>query len=149
MSNSLLAIDVGTSRVKVALFKEEGQIIALASETNETISMQPRWAEQDPNAWWLSARRIIRNMVKHHRIQRGEVRAVSVTGQMHGPILLDTMGKPLGNCIIWQDRRAQKEAEEIARKVPEKVLYRLSGYRLSPYMTAPKLLWIRKRYRRH
>jgi len=148
MKNLLLAIDIGTSRVKVALFSEEGQIIALESEPTETISLQPRWAEQDPNAWWLSAARIIRNMVKDHRVRRGEVRAVSVTGQMHGPVLLDAKGKPFGNCIIWQDRRAEKETEKIAEKVPEKYLYQLSGCRLNPYMTGPKLLWIRKKYRK-
>ena len=149
MNNLLLAIDVGTSRIKVALFNEYGQIVALESEPTETITLQPRWAEQDPNAWWLSATKIIRNMLRQHRIQHGEIRAVSVTGQMHGPVLLDKEGNSLGNCYIWQDRRAEKETEEIARKIPEKVLYRLSGCRLNPYMTGPKLLWIRKKDRRN
>jgi xylulokinase len=147
MNNSLLAIDVGTSRVKVALFNEDGKMVALGCEPNETITLQSRWAEQDPKAWWLSVTRIIRSMLRQRRIRRGEVRVVSVTGQMHGPVLLDAKGNPLGNCLIWQDRRAEKETEEIARKIPEKVLYQLSGCRLNSYMTGPKLLWIRKRDR--
>jgi xylulokinase len=149
MKDLLLAIDIGTSRVKVALFGGDGRIIALGSETTHTISPRPDWAEQDPIKWWLSTVRIIRAILKVHPGQRGAIRAVAVTGQMHGPVLLDIKGRPIGNCITWQDRRAQKETEEIARKVPEQILYRLSGYRLSPYMTAPKLLWIRKRNRKH
>ena len=145
MNNLLLAIDVGTSRIKVVLFNEDGQMVALGSEPTQTIMPQPRWAEQDPKAWWLSTIKIIRNMLRQHRILHGDIRAVSVTGQMHGPVLLDAKGTPLGKCLIWQDRRAEKETKEIARKIPEKVLYRLSGSRLNSYMTGPKLLWIRKR----
>jgi xylulokinase len=149
MNNLFLAIDVGTSRIKVALFSRNGQMIALVSDAIETISPEPRWAEQDPETWWFSTAKIIRGMLKDHRIQQGKIRAVSVTGQMHGPVLLDAKGRPLGNCIIWQDRRAERETGEIASRVPEKVLYKLSGCRLNPYMTGPKLLWIRKNRRKH
>jgi xylulokinase len=46
--------------------------------------------------------------------------------------------------MIWQDRRATRETEVIQQKVPERRLYGSSGYRLSPHMTGPKLLWIKK-----
>jgi xylulokinase len=147
MNNLFLVVDVGTSRIKGLLVREDGRIVTIGSEASRTISSQPHWAEQDPNAWWLSTVAIIRTMLKQHRIQRGVIRAISITGQMHGPILIDRKGRPLGNCIIWQDRRAQKETNEITRKVPEKVLYRISGCRLNPYMTGPKLVWIRKMHR--
>lgn len=149
MRDLLLAIDVGTSRVKVVVFNENGRVVALGSEPTETISLHPCWAEQDPRAWWLSVVKIIRKLLKQYRIRIGEVRAVSVTGQMHGPVLLDAKGIPLGNCIIWQDRRAREETEEIVSKIPEKSLYQLSGYRVNPYMTGPKLLWIRKKSRKN
>jgi xylulokinase len=149
MNNLLLAIDVGTSRVKVVLFNENGKIVASGAQLSETISLQSRWAEQDPEAWWLSATKIIRSILRQHHVRRGEIRVVSVTGQMHGPVLLDAKGRALRNCLIWQDRRAHKETEEIARKIPEKDLYKLSGCRLNSYMTGPKLLWIRKRDRRN
>ena len=143
----LLAVDAGTSRIKVALFDGKGERVALASEATQTISPQADWVEQDPNAWWESAARMIRAILKHNRIERGAIRAVAVTGQMHGPVLLDSKARLLGNCIIWQDRRAKKETDEINSRVSEKTLYRVSGYRLNPHMTGPKLLWIRKKRR--
>jgi len=143
----LLAIDAGTSRIKVALFGGTGERVALASETTETFSPQAGWAEQNPNAWWQSAVRMIRAIMKHNRITPGEIRALAVTGQMHGPVLLDSKSRLLGNCIIWQDRRAETEAHAVDRRVSEKTLYRLSGYRLSPQMTGPKLLWLSKKRR--
>jgi xylulokinase len=143
----LLAVDAGTSRIKVALFNRTGERVALASEATQTISPQADWVEQDPNVWWESSARMIRVILKRNRIERGAIQALAVTGQMHGPVLLDSKARPLGNCIIWQDRRAKRETDEINSKVSERTLYRLSGYRLNPHMTGPKLLWIRKKRR--
>lgn len=143
----LLAVDAGTSRIKVALFNGTGERVALESEGTQTISPQADWAEQDPDVWWESAAKMIRSILKRYRIERGAIQGLAVTGQMHGPVLLDSKGTPLGNCIIWQDQRAEKETEEINSKVSEKVLYRLSGYWLNPHMTGPKLLWIRNNRR--
>jgi xylulokinase len=67
---------------------------------------------------------------------------------MHAPVLVDAQGKSLGRCQIWTDNRAQTENREISEKIPERQLYRITGYRPSPYLTAPKLIWIKKRERR-
>ena len=144
MKELILVADVGTSRIKVALFDGRGQRVVLKSEGTKTYSPQPLWAEQEPNAWWFSTTRMIRSILKERRVGRHQIRAVAVTGQMHGPVLLDKKGKALGRCIIWQDRRATKETIQIDKKLSEKYLYRLSGYRLSPHMTGPKLLWLKK-----
>jgi xylulokinase len=140
----LLAIDVGTSRIKVAVFTANGKRMALESEPTRTIRPREVWAEQDPNIWWFTTARMIRGLMKLRVMRTARIAAIAVTGQMHGPVLLDKKGKPLGNCLVWQDRRAEKEVQEIAKKIPERRLYRLSGYRLSPYMSAPKLLWMKK-----
>jgi xylulokinase len=64
---------------------------------------------------------------------------------MHAPVLVNAKGKSLGRCQIWTDSRAQTETREISEKIPERLLYRITGYHLSPYLTAPRLLWIKKR----
>jgi len=143
MSKLLLAIDVGTSRVKVVVFNEHGQTVASGADRIVTFSPHPTWAEQDPNSWWYSVLKILRKLIKNRPEVGENIIAISVTGQMHGPVFVDKHGAPLGNCIIWQDRRALKETQQINAKMG-KDLYRLSGYRLTPYMTAPKLLWIKK-----
>ena len=143
MEDLILVVDVGTSKIKVALFRTTGQRIALESAVNRTIVPQPLWAEQDPIAWWNSTIKLIRSILRRHRTERHQISSVAITGQMHGPILLDHQGKALGHCMIWQDRRAEREAQQINERISERTLYRLSGYRLNPYMTGPKLLWIK------
>ncbi len=67
---------------------------------------------------------------------------------MHAPVLVNAEGKSLGRCQIWTDSRAQTETKEISAKIPERLYYKITGYRLSPCLTAPKLIWIKKRERK-
>lgn len=63
---------------------------------------------------------------------------------MEGPTLLDKNGKSLRNCIIWADNRGDNYCNAIAQKVGEKEIYRITGLRVNPMHTLPKLLWIKK-----
>ena len=67
---------------------------------------------------------------------------------MHAPVLVNAEGKSLGRCQIWTDSRAQNETREISEKISKHLLYRITGYRLSPYLTAPRLIWIKKKERK-
>ena len=144
-SNSLLSIDIGTSRIKVGIFAETGQRVAFDSVPNITISLQPFCAEQDPEAWWTSTSILIRRLLSRHTVKDNAISAIAVTGQMHAPVLVNAQGKSMGRCQIWTDSRAQTETREINEKIPEHLFYRITGYRLSPYLTAPRLIWIKKR----
>ena len=52
----LLGIDVGTSSIKVSIVDAATQQAIAAAQYPETeaaiISLQPGWAEQDPDTWW-------------------------------------------------------------------------------------------------
>jgi xylulokinase len=146
-NRSLLSIDIGTSKIKVGIFSETGERIALASLANRTISQQPFCAEQDPEAWWASVVTLIRRLLRHRAVKSNAISAIAVTGQMHAPVLVNAQGRSLGRCQIWTDSRAQAETKEISERIPERLLYRITGYRLSPYLTAPRLIWIKKRQR--
>ena len=144
----LLAIDIGTSNIKVGIFAESGQRIALDSAANKTISLQPFCAEQDPEAWWAITATLIRRLLSRPTTKNRVISAIAVTGQMHAPVLVNAQGKSMGRCQIWTDNRAQTEIREISEKIPEHLLYRITGYHLSPYLTAPRLMWIKKRNRK-
>jgi len=143
--NSLLSIDIGTSRIKVGVFAETGQRIAIESAPNRTISLQPFYAEQDPEAWWATTAILIRRLLSRRTAKGSAISAIAVTGQMHAPVLVNAQGKSLGRCQIWTDSRAQAETMEISEKISERLLYKITGYHLSPSLTAPKLIWIKKR----
>ena len=103
----------------------------------------PGWAEQDAADWeraiWESTRRLIAQA----GISPGDVAAVSFSGTMTGALLVDRQGVPLGRSIIWADQRATAEADFIGSACGAEAIYRLTGQRLSPTYTAPKVMWIK------
>jgi len=63
---------------------------------------------------------------------------------MQGALLVDRQGIPLRNSIIWADQRATSQADFITSACGSETLYRLTGQRISPTYTAPKLLWLKE-----
>ncbi|AHM03150.1 Xylulose kinase [Roseibacterium elongatum DSM 19469] len=68
------------------------------------------------------------------------LRAIGLSGQMHGAVLLDAEKTPIRPAILWNDGRAEAECADMARLEPE--IGHLSGAPPMPGFTAPKLLWL-------
>ncbi|MGH8269582.1 MAG: FGGY family carbohydrate kinase, partial [Steroidobacteraceae bacterium] len=93
-----LGIDIGTSSVKAVLLTEQGTLAASASAPLEVSRPAPGFSEQDPEAWWQAAVRAINALPD---TSRAKVRAVGLSGQMHGATLLDAQERPLRPAILW------------------------------------------------
>src|SRR5207245_510272 len=70
------------------------------------------------------------------------VRAIGLSGQMHGAVLLDAAGEVLRPAILWNDGRAADACVELEAAVPAS--RRITGNLAMPGFTAPKLLWLRR-----
>lgn len=133
-----LGIDLGTSAVKALLLDEAGSVVAEASAPLEVSRPRPLWSEQDPHAWWAATREAVRALGGG----LDGLRAVGLSGQMHGATLLDASDRPLRPAILWNDGRSSAECEELERAVPES--RSITGNLAMPGFTAPKLLWTRR-----
>jgi xylulokinase len=49
------------------------------------------------------------------------VEGIGLSGQQHGATLLDSQGKVLRPCILWNDARSFRECEEIMAREPKAV----------------------------
>jgi xylulokinase len=132
-----LGIDIGTSSVKTALVDEREAIVAQASMPLAVARPQRLFVEQDPEAWWQATVGAIRSLPL---AARGAVRAIGLSGQMHGATLLDQFGQPLRPAILWNDGRSARECLELERREPGSRA--ITGNIMMPGFTAPKLLWI-------
>ncbi|MBS0124973.1 xylulokinase [Thetidibacter halocola] len=130
-----LGIDVGTSSVKAVLCDAALRTLSEASVPLGIAHPHPAWAEQHPDSWWQAAVQAVRAL----RIS-GPVRAIGLSGQMHGAVLLDASGDVLRPAILWNDGRAATDSAELS----DPVLERIAGVRAMPGLTAPKLLWLRR-----
>ncbi|HLP42772.1 MAG TPA: xylulokinase, partial [Fibrobacteria bacterium] len=96
--------------------------------------------EQDPEDWWKAADRAMRALRARRSKELSGVRAVGLSGQMHGATLLGSGNRVLRPAILWNDGRSAAECAELERRVPNSRI--LSGNIAMPGFTAPKLLWV-------
>jgi xylulokinase len=119
------------------LLTEQGAISASGSAALEVSRPAPGFSEQDPEAWWQATVRAVGALPAG---ERARVRAVGLSGQMHGATLLDAQNRPLRPAILWNDGRSAEECLELERREPSSRA--ITGNIMMPGFTAPKLLWV-------
>ena len=142
----LLGIDIGTSSVKVSVVDADTQKALAAAQYPETeaeiISLQPGWAEQDPETWWTFAKQAFEKVKAKGGFSPKDIAAIGIAYQMHGLVLLGKDGAILRNSIIWCDSRAvpygEKAFEKIGSQKALKTLLNSPGN-----FTAAKLAWVK------
>jgi xylulokinase len=105
----VLAIDLGTSALKVALVAitgpVAGQVVAAEQETCQVTLLPGGGAEQDPGQWWDLITRAASRLMARATIPAESVVAVCCTAQWSGTVPVDEQGQPIHNAIIWMDSR--------------------------------------------
>jgi xylulokinase len=132
---TILAVDVGTSSLKAALYSAAGVLLATASRRYSYQTPQPGWAEADPADWWKALAGALTDLrAAGHDLSAAQ--AIAFTGQMHTVVLLDAAGRVLPPTILWLDRRADQETAELQARL------RLPPYQLNSTYSLPKLVWL-------
>ncbi len=137
-----LGIDLGTSEVKLLLLDGRGHTIGSAGNTLTLANPQPLWSEQAPADWWTATQAAVATLRAAHPDEFAQVRAIGLSGQMHGAVLLDAADNVLRPAILWNDGRCHAECAELEAAAP--ALHAIAGNLAMPGFTAPKLLWVKK-----
>ncbi len=139
-----LGIDVGTSGTKVLAINTKGKILGQSLATYPCYHPKPLWSEQDPEDWWLATVESVRSVVKQAKLKPADVRAIGLSGQMHGSVFLDKKNQVVRRAILWNDQRTAAECEEIERRAGgRKQLIKMVANPALTGFTAPKILWLR------
>jgi xylulokinase len=75
---------------------------------------------------------------QQHDLQK--VKALGLSGQMHGAVLLNSEGEVIRPAILWNDGRSQQECEQLEAAVPTSKA--ITGNLMMPGFTAPKIVWV-------
>ena len=139
-----LGIDVGTGGTRAVLIGQSGKVIASHSSEHAPIhSPHPGWAEQNPDDWWRAAKEAIAGAITSSGQPGSSIRAVGLTGQMHGCVMLDASGAVLRPALIWCDQRTQPQCDWLTEKIGYDKLIELTCNPALPNFTLTKLLWVR------
>ncbi|MBR0302580.1 MAG: xylulokinase [Clostridia bacterium] len=137
--NYYIGIDLGTSSCKGILVDRSGKIYRESSASYPVLTPHDGWTEQDPGEWLAAARRIIAELSEG---VAGDVRGLSVAGQMHGLVVLDENDNVIRPCILWNDGRCEKQTAYLNEVIGRERLSELTGNIAFAGFTAPKLLWM-------
>jgi xylulokinase len=142
---ALLGIDLGTSGVKALLIQEDGTVLAGATVEYPLSTPRPLWSEQDPADWWRGVCEATRAVLAQANLSGRDIRAIGLSGQMHGLTLLDQSGEVLRPAILWNDQRTSAQCDEITRLAGGKRrVLELTANIVLPGFTAPKIIWVRE-----
>lgn len=140
----IIGVDLGTSGTKTVLFDADGNIVASALEEYPLYQPENGWAEQNPEDWWKAAVNTLRQVVEESGVDPQDIKAVGLSGQMHGLVMLDKDGRVLRRSIIWCDQRSGKQCGEITERVGRERLIEITANPALTGFTAAKLLWVRE-----
>jgi len=135
-----LGLDLGTSELKAVVIDDQGTLLASTGESLEVSRPQPHWSEQNPEEWWQATQRAVARLRQKLPQQWREIRAIGLSGQMHGAVLLSREGRVLRPAILWNDTRSAAQCVQLTQSAPQ--LHQVAGNLAMPGFTAPKLLWV-------
>ncbi len=140
MNPCLLAIDAGTTSVKVCLFSPALELIGKSVQEYRLQTSENR--AEAAAEMYLDA---IRKGLLAIDARNAPIAAVGLTAQGETLTVTDRQGCPQRPFLVWLDQRADKEAEELSRLFPIETYYRETGLPgLTGASPLAKALWLRR-----
>lgn len=140
----VLGIDCSTTATKAVVVRADGTVAGVGVGEYGFEAPNPGWSEQSPHLWWTATQQAVRDALDAAGADGSAVRAVGLTGQMHGSVLLDAAGDVVRPALLWNDQRTAAECDEIRERVGAARLIEITGNDALTGFTAPKLLWVRR-----
>jgi len=138
-----IALDIGTSTIKISLFDEKGNLLALTNKESP-LYIDNNIVEHDAESCWQQVINGIREVVSIAEAPIHNVIGLSIASQGQTFLPVDKNGNPMRRAIVWLDKRAIPEKESIWQNFGQDELYRHTGLpTLTPGNMACVLLWLR------
>ena len=131
----VLAVDHGTSAMKVALADMCGQILAFECEDTPVYYTEGGGAEQNPDEWWDAFIKCSNQLIDKNLVSVDDIVAISCSSQWSGTVPVDSDGNHIMNAIIWMDSRGAQYIRKTFRGI-----INIDGC----YSITNALRWIRK-----
>jgi gluconokinase len=133
----VLALDVGSSSVRARAFDERArELEGAARRAYEPRHGRDGSAELDAEELVLASRAVL------EEARQGANDALAISCFWQSLLLLDAGGRPLTPVLLWEDRRAVAQAEELARRFDGQRVHDRTGCVLHPSYWPAKLAWL-------
>ncbi len=139
----VLALDLGTSSVRSALFDEKARRLpgSRASEKYRVRHSADHAAELDPATLLRAAQKCLRQT---RSLTKGAAPHIVGSGFWHSLLGLDRAGRPLTPIYTWGDSRGAAEAAHLRAELDERAIQQRTGCMLRASFWPAKLLWLQR-----
>lgn len=144
----ILALDIGTSSVRAALYDAEGNVLPATMVKNERTltATNDGGAEIDAEEAFLQTEKAIDDVLAKSKKLKGEIKYIATSSFWHSLTGIDAKGNPTTKVFGWADTRSRNYVSLLRDKFNENEIHNQTGARFhSSYWTA-KLLWLRRDY---
>jgi len=143
MNAPVLVIDQGTTSTRAIVFDSNAAPVASGQEEFPQIYPRPGWVEHDPEALWRTTLSTAREALRRAGIEAKQLAAIGIANQRETALIWNrATGRPIGNAIVWQDRRTAEACAALKAEGCEKLVTAKSGLLLDPYFSATKIAWL-------
>ena len=141
--SAILALDQGTTSSRAIVFNHDGSIRAVAQREFTQIYPQAGWVEHDPREIWETQIETARAVLALADLKAADIAAIGITNQRETTVLWDRKtGEPIGNAIVWQDRRTTKFCDELKAAGHAELIQSRTGLVIDAYFSGSKLRWM-------
>lgn len=141
-SRATLVIDIGTSSARILIIDRNGKIRTKFQKSYPLYVLNENTAIQKPEEIMEKIWEMLKEAGEWLRQNQMEAEAISVTGQRSSVIPVDECGRAMAEAISWQDRRSYEICLDYQKEWGQ--IYQITGMKLSPVFSAPKMIWLRK-----
>lgn len=142
----ILAIDVGTSRVKAGLVDPHGAVSHIARAAYSTQSVHGGGFTQEPEDWWRALVASVQDTLSE--AGRPPVSGIVLSSQIGTHLLVTSEGRALTTAVTWQDGRSMDDQIAIEREFTRSRLASLIGINLPSGASwpLPRLRWFEREH---
>ncbi len=115
----VLAVDLGTSGIRVALVDVDGRAHASATESIPMSLLPDGTAEEDAEEIWRALGRSITQALARAPGASARIEAILCGSQYSSLVPVDTAGHPLGPLVLYLDTRAAGLSRSLTQQRPE------------------------------
>ncbi len=150
MSSLILAIDIGTSSTRTALFDENADRLpdTTAQQNYPLLTSAEGAAELETGVLLSAVLRCLEQTMQRYRSDatlRGKgIAGIGVSCFWHSFVGCDAKGVALTNIITWADARCREDAAALRMEFAEKVTQARTGCMLRASFWPAKLRWLRR-----
>jgi len=132
----VLALDVGSSSTRACAYDEHGREVGEAARRSyEARHCRDGAVELDADELVGACQAVLAEAGDGHD-------ALGISCFMHSLLLLDASDRPVTAVLLWQDRRAAAQAEELAVRLDATAVHARTGCFVHPSFWPAKLAWL-------